>query len=142
MRLPSSGRRGFTLMELLVVIAIIGVLVALLLPAVQAARESARRVHCSSNMRQFGLALHHYLDAFTTLPAGSGGTAVNSARLNPYVPVMPYAENSALYALISTSQTFGGVVYPPFGPSPWEANYDLWGKAYQMKAMHCPSTCR
>lgn len=100
-------RVGFTLVELLVVIAIIGVLVALLLPAVQAAREAARRTQCRNNLKQIGLALHNHLDAKKYFPAGY--TADVLPNLDDGGPgwawgshVMPYIDQSALYNLVDS----------------------------------------
>ncbi|HLA83523.1 MAG TPA: DUF1559 domain-containing protein [Thermoguttaceae bacterium] len=95
MRLVRKPRKpaGFTLVELLVVIAIIGVLIALLLPAVQAAREAARRLQCSNNLKQLALALHNYHDGFNSLPYG----ATSSNDLGWRVFILPYIEGKDLY---------------------------------------------
>lgn len=91
-------RRGFTLVELLVVIAIIGVLVALLLPAVQAAREAARRMSCQNHLRQIGLALAGYADTRDALPIGCEGCEGFGGRLTSwYTRLLPHLERSALY---------------------------------------------
>ena len=82
MRRHRSVRIGFTLVELLVVIAIIGILVGLLLPAVQAAREAARRMSCSNNFKQLGLAIHNYHSAYQNLPMHAGGTVQGDPRVN------------------------------------------------------------
>src|SRR5829696_3420124 len=93
-------RQGFTLVELLVVIAIIGVLVALLLPAVQSAREAARRMQCSNHQKQIGLALHNYHDVFGRFPYLRGGRNNPSNRGGDYhglVAMLPYYEQGARY---------------------------------------------
>ena len=100
--LPSSTRTGFTLVELLVVIAIIGVLVALLLPAVQAAREAARRMQCSNNLKQIGLAFHNFHDANKRLPPAMdyGNTSVRPGTLTGWgwsAYIMPYLEGGAAF---------------------------------------------
>jgi prepilin-type N-terminal cleavage/methylation domain-containing protein/prepilin-type processing-associated H-X9-DG protein len=98
-------RNGFTLVELLVVIAIIGVLIALLLPAVQAAREAARRMQCSNNMKQFVMAFHNYHDAYNSLPGGITELGTDSARdrFNQHAAILPYIEQTALYNEFTSS---------------------------------------
>jgi prepilin-type N-terminal cleavage/methylation domain-containing protein/prepilin-type processing-associated H-X9-DG protein len=97
MRVPRSSPRGVTLIELLVVIAIIGILVALLLPAVQWARESARRLQCVNNLKQLSLALHNYVDVNKKLPPG----CVDDNRLTESwgwaVFILPLLENDQVY---------------------------------------------
>jgi prepilin-type N-terminal cleavage/methylation domain-containing protein len=103
-----SRRNGFTLVELLVVIAIIGVLIALLLPAVQAAREAARRMQCTNNIKQLSLALHSYHDVHQNFPACcTPGSSIamgadTGGRFNWFTRVLPFVEQSALFDSIQT----------------------------------------
>lgn len=115
----NRGRRpGFTLVELLVVIAIIGILIALLLPAVQAAREAARRSQCSNNLKQIGLGLHNYHDTFKQFPPGfvdsnpdhaSGSTQGITGNLNGLAwsaLILPFIEQGPLFDQVK-SETNG-----------------------------------
>jgi prepilin-type N-terminal cleavage/methylation domain-containing protein/prepilin-type processing-associated H-X9-DG protein len=102
----SSTRRnsspGFTLIELLVVIAIIGVLVSLLLPAVQSAREAARRTQCTNNLKQLGLAVHNYLSANgEALPNNGYGATGYPNDHSPFARLLPYMEQANLYNLVN-----------------------------------------
>jgi len=123
-----SGRRGFTLVELLVVIAIIGILIALLLPAVQAAREAARRSQCSNNLRQFGIAMHNYGDVYKYFPRGGGGPWYGRPQeFSGLVGMLPYLEQKPLYDLWSTT------------PYPWSWDNGAKQTTTQVPGLLCPS---
>ena len=130
--------RGFTLVELLVVIAIIGVLIALLLPAVQQAREAARRMQCSNNMKQLGLALHNYHDTYGSfVPRATGTTGPddgsnNNGRLNGLIGLLAFLEQGAMYDRIAS----GDGTKNPFGGRTWDS-WDPWNRSPQMYL--CPS---
>ena len=130
--MSNRSNTGFTLIELLVVIAIIGVLVALLLPAVQQAREAARRTQCKNNLKQFGLALHNYHDTNNKFPPFGGGTGNLSSggersRLSGIANLLPYVDQVAVYQEI--------VSLP--GDNPPYNNNLPWTRS--IPAMQCPS---
>ncbi|EMI22051.1 secreted protein containing DUF1559 [Rhodopirellula maiorica SM1] len=153
MPLRASKKHGFTLVELLVVIAIIGVLVGLLLPAVQAAREAARRMSCSNNFKQLGLAVHNYHAAYNKLPMHGTGTqtasgnndwdninTANNYRLSILVGLTPFIEQQAIWEQISNPLDNGGgtpAVWPAMGPTPDRIAYLPW--ATELPALRCPS---
>ena len=152
-------RAGFTLVELLVVIAIIGVMVGLLLPAVQAAREAARRMSCSNNFKQIGLGIHNYHAAYNALPRHGSGTftpsgpatqppGTNRHDLSMLVGLMPFIEQQALWEQISNPLDPDGTgpLLPFAAMGPWPnrsladhaaAPYDPW--MANIPTLRCPS---
>jgi len=146
-------RRGFTLVELLVVITIIGILIALLLPAVQAAREAARRAQCVNNLKQAGLALHNYHTAFESFPFMRCGTGYlgtdpqvpagftansNMDMLSGWVPLLPYLEQNPLYLQIVNGG--GTPASLPWGPVPDPSAATVWDRFQtQVPPLLCPS---
>lgn len=123
-------RRGFTLVELLVVIAIIGILVGLLLPAVQAAREAARRMQCSNNLKQIGLALFNYESAYRVWPAQSSGPTpgrnFNARRGSWFTAILPYIEQDGAY------KSFDGSLH-------WHAPENATPVNAKVPSFQCPS---
>ena len=117
-------RPAFTLVELLVVIAIIGVLIALLLPAVQAAREAARRSQCSNNLKQLGLAMHNFHDVYNVLPFARTGGRPQSISWAPLI--LPYMEQTTLLDLFTTPISNGaGGTFPMYTPASENAQTNL-----------------
>ncbi|MEX1042626.1 MAG: DUF1559 domain-containing protein [Pirellulaceae bacterium] len=139
MRSSAAKRRGFTLVELLVVIAIIGVLVALLLPAVQQAREAARRMQCTNHQKQIGLALHNYHDTHLRFPPGTFSNRGNANEKNEQQGgriryswmsvLLPFVEQKALY------ESFYNEVYRPSGKTPYATEASL----VKVEVFTCPS---
>jgi prepilin-type N-terminal cleavage/methylation domain-containing protein len=132
----SPGRRArlaFTLVELLVVIAIIGVLVALLLPAVQAARESARRMQCGNNLKQMGVAIHNFHDTMLKLPPvhlGGPGSIYKSGT--GFIVLLPYLEQQNLYEKFDTTTEYDQGINPAAAALPGSS----------LKVYQCPTRGR
>ncbi len=150
MRSSRSPRlRGFTLIELLVVIAIIAILVALLLPAVQQAREAARRTQCKNNLHNVGLALHNYHDTFKVLPASRYNSGQVATKVYPWYTnasgwtmLLPYLDQGPLYnaynhnAAASWSYVYGG-----YSPADMAYNADINATVVKtpVNVLICPS---
>jgi prepilin-type N-terminal cleavage/methylation domain-containing protein/prepilin-type processing-associated H-X9-DG protein len=131
----SRASRGFTLIELLVVIAIIAVLIALLLPAVQAAREAARRIQCTNNLKQIGLALHNYLSIINTFPPGRFNSHItgNGNVWGGYSQLLPQMEQQALF------NSFNFSLAPELEASLASAAANSTGAATFLNALLCPT---
>ncbi len=140
---PLGWRNGFTLIELLVVIAIIAVLIGLLLPAVQSAREAARRAQCTNNLKQIALAAHNYLDAVGTLPQGMpfqvNGNTPGASNLGP--PDWPTTAHSVFVAMLPQLEQQPLFNSVNFNMNMWNApNFTIHGVA--IGTLCCPSDYR
>ena len=138
-----NRRKGFTLVELLVVIAIIGILVSLLLPAVQSAREAARRMQCTNNLKQLALALHNYHDVYGSFVYRKGGTGgcgatdkCNRDRRSGWVSLLPFFEQGAMWDQIKAGTPTSNPPRNPEGPHAW-ASWAPWNNAPDI--LLCPS---
>ncbi|MEO1524388.1 MAG: DUF1559 domain-containing protein [Planctomycetota bacterium] len=127
----------FSLRDLLVGVTVICVAFALLMPVIQAAREASRRMSCSNDFKQIGLAIHNYHSAFKHLPSGMSGTEANEHRLSGLIALTPFLEASVRWETIMNPQTFGGVTFPSMGPVPWDTRYSPWCE--NVGTLRCPS---
>lgn len=131
---PARRAHGFTLIELLVVVSIVAVLIALLLPAVQQAREAARRTQCKNNLKQIGLSLHNYESTHSVLPAYYSFGAANSGSFSVQAQLLPYMDQASLHSLIDFA------IRPQIGCCPGDVNPLLIQVAKtRLSVFRCPS---
>lgn len=133
---PAASRAGFTLIELLVVIAIIAVLAALILPAVQSAREAARRTQCQNNLKQLGIGLHNHVDATKFFPSSKRPIASGTVRMAAFTFLLPYIDRGNLFDKydqtvnwshvnnLPVTSTRISIFECPSSPSPERLDYD------------------
>ena len=142
-------RNAFTLVELLVVIAIIGMLIALLLPAVQAAREAARRMQCSNQVKNIALAIHNHHDSYQTLPSGSrviafkltDGTTATSGNWAPQIFLFPFLEQQARYDAL-LNRVGATVIAPSDDPAEMRGRVNVFGCPSDGNALSSMATDR
>ncbi len=132
-----QDQRAFSLWELFIVVTILCVLLALLVPAIEAARDAARRMSCSNNFRQIGLSIHNYYAAYRRCPSAMFGTDANQQRLSGLIALTPFIDASTFWERVSNPSTYNDVAYPSMGPVPWDTNYEPWCTAYA--TFRCPA---
>ncbi|MEM8911793.1 MAG: DUF1559 domain-containing protein [Planctomycetota bacterium] len=145
-----SYRRGLTLVEVVVITGVIGVLIGLLLPATRSSREAARRMSCSNQFKQIGLAIHQYHSSHGQLPMQMGGTfdagsdsggtsppGNNRYRLSWMVGILPFIEQQSLWESISAPQNGAPTRFAPMGPAPWTRQFTPWQT--DVASFRCPS---
>ncbi|HID76097.1 MAG TPA: DUF1559 domain-containing protein [Planctomycetaceae bacterium] len=145
-----KGRNGFTLVELLVVIAIVGILIALLLPAVQAAREAARRMQCTNNLKQIGLALHSFHDSHNQFPIGSPRKTCPGYehipawvyRWGPFAMLTPYMEQFNIYQSLNLDVPLYGHTGIFWGPGSGVHPSNRVPVTQEISFFYCPSDKR
>lgn len=137
-RARNANPSGFTLLELIGAVIIVVILLALLLPNLRFSTEAARRMSCSNNFKQIGLAIHNYDSSYEQMPPAMGGTlqskpgASNGGRLSGLVALTPFLEHSTLWEQILHPKDF-----PSMGPEPWDQGFEPW--CIQIPTFQCPS---
>jgi len=131
--MSATDRNGFTIIEFGIILVILAILAAMLLPVTRGARDVARRMQCSNNLKQLALSCHNYEASFKCFPNVSGGTGSelgphggNCDRRSGFVALLPFLEVGSFAQEIAEEQTIGDITFPPGGPAPWVTAYPPW----------------